>query len=374
MNRYNLFFLLLFLFSLTAFGQDQSALEEVTAIIDQVDKELAPDHRLDLFQISETLSGDTLLISGETTMPAVRDTLLSRLGRSFSYYLQDEIQLLPDESIGNQPRGVITISTAQLRRGPDVDHEIINQGILGETVRIYKRRGMFWLIKLSDGYLGYMMGSSIEPMNNDQYAQWRMQPKLMYMNKVGDIYSDKSEKSLPVSDIVLTAVVALEKKEGKWLRVRLPDGRGGYLRKSTVIEMGKFRQQGKPKPQQLVRLARQFMGYPYLWGGLSPKGFDCSGFTRTIYKLHGIALPRDANMQVKSGVEVPFDSTFHSLQTGDLLFFGRRPERITHVAMYIGDYQFIHSDGMVRINSFNPDDEGYSAYRVKYLQAVRRIL
>ncbi len=154
----------------------------------------------------------------------------------------------------------------------------------------------------------------------------------------------------------------------------MPDGRRGYVKKSSMMDEAAFRSQPKPKPGQLVKLAREFTGHPYLWGGLSTKGFDCSGFTKTIYRLHSIDLPRDANMQVKMGSPVPFDSTFSTVKPGDLLFFGRALDKITHVGMYIGDYRYMHSDGMVKINSFHPKHAEYSPYRFKSLRAVRRIL
>jgi cell wall-associated NlpC family hydrolase len=117
-----------------------------------------------------------------------------------------------------------------------------------------------------------------------------------------------------------------------------------------------------------------YLGLPYFWGGNSPKGFDCSGFTKTIYRMNGIELPRDANMQALAGQPVELDSTYSHLQPGDLLFFGPRTERITHVAMYLGNRRFIHSDGMVRINSFSPKDDNYSEYRVRGLRLARRFL
>ncbi len=84
-----------------------------------------------------------------------------------------------------------------------------------------------------------------------------------------------------------------------------------------------------------------------------------------IYKLNGVSLPRDANMQSKVGRPVAIDSSYSQLKPGDLLFFGTRPEAVDHVAMYIGRSQFIHSNGQVKVNSLNPKDPDYSAYRVK---------
>lgn len=366
--------LLLVIFCASLGAQEQPIEQKVKNIIDQVDQEVVRDHRLELFKVSSKVHGDSVLIHGETTMAQARDSLVQRLRRSIPLVIADGIAVLPDASLGSRTQGVITVSTAPLRRGPDVDYEMTSQGILGEQVRIYKEEGLFYLIKLSDGYLGWMMSSFIQPMDEKELSAWQHRPKVVYMEKVGDIYSQRDEDSYPVSDVVLGAEMAVIAKKGKWLQVMLPDGRSGWVRTRTTMAEEKFKARPKPTPQQLVHTARRFTGYPYLWGGLSPKGLDCSGLTRLVYKINGILLPRDANMQVKAGVAVNYDSTFQSLQPGDLLFFGRSIDKITHVAMYIGDYKFIHSDGMVRINSFNPRDPEYSAYRVKYLQAARRIL
>jgi cell wall-associated NlpC family hydrolase len=121
------------------------------------------------------------------------------------------------------------------------------------------------------------------------------------------------------------------------------------------------------------------MGLPYLWGGTSWKGVDCSGFTRTIYLMNGMLLPRDASQQVHVGKQVDTSADYGNLQPGDLLFFGRPAtdlsnERAVHVGMWLGNGQFIHSSGMVRISSFNPSDENFDAYNLnRFLRAKRMI-
>jgi len=356
-------------------AQSSTDLQQVLSVIKQVKQEMAPDRRLEVYTIIPLLRDQTLFLQGETTVPAARDTLIARMSRLGSWRLVTEIATLPDSSVGARSRGLITISTGHLRRGPDVDYEMISQGILGETVTILKSDQYFYLIKLSDGYIGYMMGSSICRMTEKQYQDWRARPKAIFFREnFGEIYSEKNTRSFPVSDLVRGAVVAVVNKERKWWQVELPDGRRGYVKKSQYLEEDRFLSQPKPEPDQLVKLAREFTGHPYLWGGLSTKGFDCSGFTKTIYHLHGIELPRDANMQVKEGKEIPFDSTFSGVQPGDLLFFGRSIDRITHVGMYIGERRFIHSDGWVRINSFDPRHAEYNPLRFRSLRAIRRII
>jgi cell wall-associated NlpC family hydrolase len=120
------------------------------------------------------------------------------------------------------------------------------------------------------------------------------------------------------------------------------------------------------------------MGIPYLWGGTSSKGFDCSGFTKTVYFLHGVIIPRDASQQALVGKLVDETGDFSKLQPGDLLFFGEKAteqnpkERVVHVAIYIGNKRFIHAGNPIRVNSLDPSDELYDAHNAtRYLRAKR---
>jgi len=363
------------LISFAAAAQEPAAISrQADEIITRLGQSLVPDQRLGVFHAAAEMRGDTLVVRGETTTPAACDSLLAALSAAGLAPVRCEIEELPEARLGDRCVGVITVSTALLRSGPSEKEEIINQALLGETFTLLKDSHYFDLVQLSDGYVGYIDGGSTAVMSRSELAAWESRPKVIFWKKWGEIRSAKNDKSDPVSDIVLGTSVTLVRREGKWLRVTLADGREGWLRRDEVIEAEKFARQPKPTPAQLVATARQFTGYPYLWGGRSTKGFDCSGFTLTVYKLHGITLPRDANMQVFAGREVPVDSSFSALQQGDLLFFGRNRSRITHVGMYIGNYRFIHSGDLVLVNSFNPAHPDFSPRRARDLQAVRRIL
>ena len=116
-----------------------------------------------------------------------------------------------------------------------------------------------------------------------------------------------------------------------------------------------------------------FMGIPYMWGGMSAKAIDCSGFVKMVMFLNGIILPRDASQMAYVGETVDISNGFDNLKPGDLLFFGRKAtekqkERVIHVAIYIGNKKFIHSQGYVHISSFNPDDKDFDQYKGDHKQ------
>ncbi len=129
----------------------------------------------------------------------------------------------------------------------------------------------------------------------------------------------------------------------------------------------------------LLDEALQLLGRPYLWGGTSTKAMDCSGFTRTVYFMNGVLLPRDASQQVNTGILVDSTRNFEKLEVGDLLFFGNRAtetknERIVHVAMWIGNNRFIHASGDVNIRSMDVEDSLFDEYNFNRYIRSRRLI
>ena len=136
----------------------------------------------------------------------------------------------------------------------------------------------------------------------------------------------------------------------------------------------------EPLLQNILITANHMMGRPYLWGGTSGKGMDCSGFTKTVYYLNGLELPRDASQQVQVGVEIETDTSLRNLVPGDFIFFGHaknrmtQKEKITHVAMYLGDGKIIHASDRIQIESLKRGDPDFTERRLNTMVRAKRML
>lgn len=183
-----------------------------------------------------------------------------------------------------------------------------------------------------------------------------------------------------MSDLVQGSILlSAAERTASHEEVELIDGRKGFVRSSQVMPFEYWANAPLPSAGELIATAQKFMGRPYLWGGTSGYGIDCSGYTKSIFYHHGFLLPRDASQQVQVGVEVPTDTSWQGLEPGDFLFFGQpatedKKEKITHVAIYLGGGKIIHATGRVKIESLQPDDPDFAPERYQSFVRAKRML
>jgi gamma-D-glutamyl-L-lysine dipeptidyl-peptidase len=163
-------------------------------------------------------------------------------------------------------------------------------------------------------------------------------------------------------------------------KVRFPDGREAFVAKNNGKTLEEWQKNIQTNPENIAKAARKLMGVPYLWGGTSFKGVDCSGLTKMAYLQNGITLQRDASQQVNEGILVDDKKNWVNLKAGDLLFFGKQKdentkEKVSHVGIWLGkNLEFIHSSGRVKVGSFDAKAPNYDEYNLNRYLRTKRIL
>lgn len=365
------FSLLVFMVTINMFGQSMDE------IINNVKMKFAPDKRTTIFNIKvENVDGKNFL-RGETNLLNAKDELMNELSKN-NFQVVDEVSLLPEKELGEKIFGVVNLSVANLRSEPNHPAELSTQALLGTVVNIYKKKGGWYLIQTPDNYLGWVDDDAIFLMNQKELSEYLSHEKIIVTVPFDVVYTNDKRSSV-VSDVVIGNILTVNNIGKEEYSVQLPDGRSGYISSSSAKTLSSWNATLKYNSNGILSTAKAFMGIPYLWGGTSCKGFDCSGFTKTVFFMNGFILPRDASQQVFSGVEIDTKENFNLLKEGDLLFFGEKAtenkkERITHVGIYIGDTEFIHAAGMVKINSLDKSRANFSEYRFRTFVRAKRIL
>ena len=366
---------LLFLGLLTRCAQPGPPAALLTAL-DETRQQFCPDRRVCIWEAAVSESRPWI-IRGATNLPEAKAHLLERLEKEGIAAI-DSIRLLPDARLEGKTYGLIAISVGNIRTEPRHAAELTTQAVLGTPLQVLDQQGEWFRILTPDPYIGWIDQGGLVRLDEVGFRKWQAAEKLIILEETGEVYGKPDPAGASVSDLVMGCMVENQGREGNFFRVNLPDGRSGYISGNIAGPTGDWLENARPGAGDLLHTARTLMGRPYLWGGASAKGMDCSGFTRTVFFRHGLILPRDASQQVLVGEEITTDSSFASLQPGDLLFFGRKasdtqPEKITHVAIYTGGGEFIHASGQVKVESLLPGAANYSAYRHSTFVRAKRI-
>ena len=376
-TRVYLFLLVALLFS--ACKKEQSTEpNKVDEIISSVRETYAPDKRVALFDIESRESASGYVVIGKTNMPEALDALGKELeSQQISY--TDSIEVLPSKSLDGKIYGIINNSVANLRSKPSHSAEMVTQGTLGMPINVYQKENSWYQIQTPDNYLGWVDSGGIELMTKEEFDAWQATTKIIYTNTYGKSYATANTSSEAVSDVVAGNIFSLIAESGNFYEVQYPDGREAYLPKEEATIFDEWKSKLAFTKENLVETSKTMLGVPYLWGGTSTKGVDCSGFTKTVYLMNGMIIPRDASQQIHEGILIDESKDFDKLVPGDLLFFGRKatetsPERVIHVGMWIGNNEFIHSAGNVHISSMDKNAENFDAYNYNRYLRTKRIL
>ena len=220
-----------------------------------------------------------------------------------------------------------------------------------------------------------MESLSITTYSEVDLGLWNRSERAFVLNKNLDVYNEQGQI---ITELVAANIISLlDEPINKQQKIKLPDGQIGITYDLQFLRASEWKDM-LPNPESIIGIAKTYMGIPYVWGGTSTKGFDCSGFTKNIFLLNGMQLPRDASQQVQCGETIDTNNGFENLKQGDLLFFGKKAsndkkERITHVAIYLDNASFIHASGEVKIQSLDPSSEIFAPERLETFIMAKRI-
>ncbi len=231
---------------------------------------------------------------------------------------------------------ICILSVVPVRETISHRSEMVTQLLFGELCRIEDQYQDWYKIRVQfDNYEGWVEKKQLQLINENEYQQILNQPTQTYVNSPLAFVRSKN-REIPV-----------------FLGCSLPlfeDNKFTIGEEIFTFEGGDDYACTRQTPERLSFFALKYIRSPYLWGGRSPFGIDCSGFMQNVFRLCGYTLPRDASQQAELGQVVNF---IEEAKAGDLLFFDNAEGNITHVGMYVGDHQIIHSSGEVRLDKID---------------------
>lgn len=340
---------------------------------DQIRKKHINDGSLSVFSANIDKINDRWVIKGETTDSSAYESILRLKDSLFKDTdIKNNFMLLPDPALGDEVFGIVNVSVTPMREEPRHSSQMVDQAIMGNVVRLLKYDNGWYLAQTHYDYVGWINKSGLFVTNESGRNSWQEKADKSFTGLQNLIRSEPDNNSLPISDIVLNNVVISKPYDGDWSLIHLPDGRKGYL-KSRFLTYFNTKNQNSIHSGDIISDAKKMMGTPYLWGGNSTKGNDCSGFTQTVFKANNIQIPRDARQQALIGTPILPSQDWSNILPGDLLFFGRE-DKVTHVGISLGQKDFIHQGGKVGINSLDKASPEFNKGRFESFLFVRRVL
>jgi len=234
------------------------------------------------------------------------------------------------------PSATVRHGVVPLRAEPHAESELVDEAHFGEVVRVLGERGEWRYVQGSDLYFGWCAAAELETRTDTRGAVIGV--------PLAAVRAAPRDEAEPIDELPAGAPFDLDESDRPYAVV---DGRW-----VEVADLRLVREipQRYPTPADLLATAEAFLGTPYLWGGTSARGIDCSGLTQQVYRLNGVALPRDADQQALFGR--PVDAAM----PGDLFFFGA--DGVTHTAIASGPRTYVHAPrrgGAVEHGALGPE-------------------
>jgi hypothetical protein len=369
---------IIFLTLFTSCSNHSTLITELQNISYTLKAQYAPDKRVAIFDVRFENIDNTIIATGITDSREAYQKLVASL-KSLDATFTDNIRVLPDTIVGIKMFAIAKNAVINIRSAPSHSAELGTQGLIGMSLKILDKEGDFYRIQTPDSYISWVDKGGIHKMDKSKFDTWNASKKVIFTKNFGYVYATKYSNSTIISDITLGGLLKYVSEDGLFYEVKYPDNRNGFIKKSEGFVYKDWLEQLQPSQQNIETIAKKMNGFPYLWGGTSSKGIDCSGFTKMVYLMNGFVIPRDASQQVNVGKTVDTDLNFKNLEKGDLLFFGTKAtetkkQRVVHVGIWLGNnkMEFMHASGNVHISSMDESQSNYDEFnKNRYLGSKR---
>jgi len=273
---------------------------------------------------------------------------------------------------------VVAVGVADVRRNPDTHSELVTQALMNVTASGDRTEGEWTHVQLAD-YEGWIRTDELEDPIVKGFCKvgktcgTPLKLVAVIMKTHIPVYVEAQGDEKLATVYLSTALPVLDITGAQRVQVALPGERTGWLQRESVA----IRQQNAAYPRAYVATitayARKFLDRPYLWGGTSWEGIDCSGLVQLCYRMGGYLLPRDGDKQHDF---LPHSVKRADMQEGDLIFFGAK--QITHVALTLNNREYIHAEGQnyhkVLINTFESAAEHYYPRLDEIVWDIKRVV
>lgn len=304
------------------------------ALVEKVRLEFAPDPRLAVFEVEPRAGDGALTLVGAVSEAAAAEALCGRLtalGRWAEVH--DALVRLPVSGVMTAEHAVVSSAVAPVLAAPAIRATQVSQTVLGRRLLVLRRSGRWRQCRLDDGYIGwihrgYLTSAGTEAGTEEVEGEAGISLGAELLGGAGEI----------IARLPWGARVTL-RADGS---VRLPGGQVGRPQ-GEVVPSAEQRRRFPEEASAVVASSPRWLGVPYLWGGVTQGGVDCSGLVQALYRMHGVRLPRDSDLQARTGEPVDPGPDWQGLIVGDLLFFAEEPGRVSHVALSAGGPAIIHS-------------------------------
>jgi pimeloyl-ACP methyl ester carboxylesterase/cell wall-associated NlpC family hydrolase len=332
------------------------------------------DARVTVFDVRATQCENRITLSGQVlTREQQHAAFQVMTAFASSEFCVNETQTLLTDAT---PTAIVQRAVADVNREPRPLAERVTQARLGELVRVLDEQGDWARVQLeADGYIGWMRAATLYRADEKTLREYIASANALVQGELVPSYDDAT-CAREVGKLPFGVAVPLVETRGAVAAIRLPDGRIAWVTQDNLLSIAQRPRADAAGIARTLRLIQRFVGVPYLWGGRTPFGFDCSGLAQTFWGFMGVAIPRDADQQFRAGTLVE-----GAPRAGDLLFFGEPTdlsdayERITHVAISLGGDEFIHANAGawgVSYNSFDPAAPNYRAWLREHWVGTRK--